>query len=113
VKSLRVMEVWGFEYKSHLVWDKVIQGTGYWLRNRHELLLIGTRGNPVAPAMGSQGESIYVEKRRHHSAKPLVVYQWIEAMFPTLPKLEMFARVARPGWEVWGAEAPQAAEVAA
>jgi N6-adenosine-specific RNA methylase IME4 len=28
----------------------------------------------------------------------------IERMFPDLPKLELFARQARPGWEVWGNE---------
>ena len=30
----------------------------------------------------------------------------IEAYFPTLPKIELFARgKARPGWEIWGLEA--------
>ena len=29
-------------------------------------------------------------------------YTMIERMFPDLPKLELFARQARPGWEVWG-----------
>jgi len=28
--------------------------------------------------------------------------QMIEALFPAVPKLEMFARQARPGWEAWG-----------
>jgi N6-adenosine-specific RNA methylase IME4 len=28
----------------------------------------------------------------------------IERMFPTVPKLEMFARGARAGWDVWAAE---------
>jgi N6-adenosine-specific RNA methylase IME4 len=30
----------------------------------------------------------------------------IERMFPEMPRLEMFARVARPGLDVWGNEAP-------
>jgi hypothetical protein len=29
-------------------------GTGYWFRNQHELLLVGTRGRVPAPAMGTQ-----------------------------------------------------------
>ena len=33
-------------------------------------------------------------------------YELIEAYFPTLPKIELFARgKARPGWTVWGNEA--------
>ena len=33
----------------------------------------------------------------------------IEAYFPTLPKIELFARgKARPGWEAWGLEAKDA-----
>src|SRR5262249_17927131 len=39
--ALRVMEAWGFEYKSHAIWDKMHIGTGFWFRNRHELLLVG------------------------------------------------------------------------
>ena len=39
-----------FEYKSHAVWLKNKVGTGYWFRNQHELLLVGTRGNIPAPA---------------------------------------------------------------
>ena len=30
----------------------------------------------------------------------------IERLFPNVPKLEMFARAARPGWSVWGNEVP-------
>jgi hypothetical protein len=31
----------GFRYVSHFVWNKNRVGTGYWNRNKHELLLIG------------------------------------------------------------------------
>ena len=50
-EALMVMEAWGFEYKSHAVWDKIHIGTGYWFRNSHELLLVGTKGDIPAPAM--------------------------------------------------------------
>ena len=33
----------------------------------------------------------------------------IERVFPTLPKLEMFARKARPGWDSHGNEVGNAA----
>ena len=38
------------------------------------------------------------------SRKPEASYVMIERMFPDLPKLELLARQARPGWEVWGNE---------
>ena len=106
-EALDVMAAWGFAYKSHLVWDKVHSGTGYWFRNRHELLLVGTRGDVPAPGMGTQGPSILTEARTEHSVKPGCVFPLIERWFPNLPKLEMNARRARPGWDVWGAEAPE------
>ena len=39
-----------------------------------------------------------------HSVKPAAFHEIIEAMYPSLPKLEMFARANRPGWDTWGAE---------
>ena len=105
-QALEVMEAWGFTYKSQTIWDKQITGTGYWFRNRHELLLVGTRGKIPAPAMGTQWPSVMVERKRSHSQKPEAAYVMIESYFPNLPKIELFARQARLGWSVWGAEAP-------
>jgi predicted DNA-binding transcriptional regulator AlpA len=50
--------------------------------------------------------------RGAHSEKPDVLYEAVERMYPTLPKLELFCRGRpRPGWTGWGNEAlPQAAE---
>jgi N6-adenosine-specific RNA methylase IME4 len=82
-------------------------GTGYWVRNKHELLLIGTRGQIPAPAPGTQWPSAVEAPIGKHSEKP-VFHELIESYFPTRPKIEHHARgaVARPGWEVWGLEAP-------
>jgi N6-adenosine-specific RNA methylase IME4/ParB-like chromosome segregation protein Spo0J len=43
-EALRVMTAWGFEYQTNMVWIKDWIGPGYWVRGRHELLLIGSRG---------------------------------------------------------------------
>ena len=37
-----------------------------------------------------------------HSEKPIEVVQLLERWYPGLPKLEMFCRVPRDGWSVWG-----------
>jgi N6-adenosine-specific RNA methylase IME4 len=107
-QALEVMEAWGFAYKSQKVWDKVVAGTGYWSFNRHELFLIGTRGKVPCPAPGTQWPSIVVERKRAHSVKPEWGYRWVEEHFPNVPKIELFARRARAGWDCWGAEAPSA-----
>jgi ParB/RepB/Spo0J family partition protein len=106
-----VMEAWGFKYKSQVVWDKGDGdgddvGTGYWFRNQHEVLLVGTRGKIPAPAPGTQWKSIVRAPCGKHSEKPKVFYELIEAYFPNLPKIELNCRgPARPGWAAWGNEA--------
>lgn len=104
--ALRVMAAWGFGYKSHCIWAKDRIGTGYWFRNQHELLLVGTRGNIPAPAMGTQIASLVDAPLGKHSEKPDQFYELIEAYFPNLPKIELNARRAREGWDAWGYEAP-------
>lgn len=106
-QALEVMAAWGFAYKSHMIWAKDRVGTGYWFRNQHELLLVGTRGKVPAPAMGEQFPSVIEAPVGAHSAKPEKFYEVIEAYFPTLPRIELNARVARPGWVRWGYEAPE------
>lgn len=105
-EALVVLEAWGFTYKSHIAWIKDRVGTGYWTRNKHELLIIGTKGDVPAPAMGTQPPSVIVLPRGRHSEKPAFFADMIASLYPTTPKLEMFARVGRVGWDVIGNEAP-------
>ena len=103
--ALQVMSAWGFTYKSHCIWNKDRIGTGYWFRNKHELLLIGTRGNIPAPAMGDQAHSVIDAPVGKHSAKPEAFLEMIEGYFPNLPKIELNRRgPARKGWSAWGNE---------
>jgi N6-adenosine-specific RNA methylase IME4 len=103
-EAFAVIDAWGFHYKSHVVWDKLAPGTGYWFRNCHELLLLATRGAPPAPAPGEQYDSIIGSAAGAHSEKPTAFAEMIEEMFPHAALLEMFARRTRAGWDVWGNE---------
>jgi N6-adenosine-specific RNA methylase IME4 len=103
-QAFEVIRAWGFEYKSNLVWDKELIGMGHWVRGQHELLLIGSKGTPPLPPTESVPASVMRERRREHSRKPEVAYRIIEAMYPALPKIELFARQSRPGWDAWGNE---------
>lgn len=111
-EGLKVMEKWGFEYKSNVVWHKVRKdggsdgrGVGFYFRNVTELLLFGVRGKKartLAPAR-SQVNMIQTRKREH-SRKPDEQYELIERCSPG-PYLELFARGTRPGWTFWGNQA--------
>jgi N6-adenosine-specific RNA methylase IME4 len=105
-EALAVLAGWGFTYKTHAIWFKDKIGLGYWLRGKHELLLIGTRGRVPAPAPGTQWESVITAPIGRHSAKPELFLEMIEKLYPNVPKIELNRRgKARPGWDAWGAEA--------
>ena len=108
-QGLEVMAAWGFAYKSTLTWVKPHIGLGFWTRNRIELLLIGTRGNVPAPAPGEQPPQVIQAARGRHSEKPEQVAAIIERLFPNVPRIELFARASRAGWDVWGNEMEAAA----
>jgi N6-adenosine-specific RNA methylase IME4 len=109
---MKLLEAWGLEYKFYSGWDKEIDGTGYWVLSRLELIIVGTKGNIPAPAPGEKFPQLFRVKRGDHSKKPDEVYEAIERLFPNLVKLEMFARKPRPGWLTWGNEAEPAQEAA-
>jgi N6-adenosine-specific RNA methylase IME4 len=99
----------GFRYVSHYVWGKDKAGKGWWNRNRHEVLLIGVKGNIPCPAPGMQWDSLIMAPRGEHSAKPECFLEMLEQYFPTLPKIELNRRgPPRPGWDAWGNEAETA-----
>jgi N6-adenosine-specific RNA methylase IME4 len=101
-----VLEGWGFEYKTHAVWDKEKIGMGYWFRGQHELLLVATRGKKSPPPADSRFASVFREKRdSKHSRKPICVYEAIESMFPDDVKFEMYSRKPRSGWLAGGNDA--------
>jgi hypothetical protein len=69
-EALSVMKQWGLEYRTGIVWDKKIKGMGYWVRLRHEHLLIGIKGRPQCPIEKLRVDSVFESKRGEHSEKP-------------------------------------------
>lgn len=112
--GLSVMDAWGFEYKSNIIWEKVRKdgqpdgrGVGFYFRNVTELLLFGIKkkSNPnrtLDPAR-SQVNLIRAIKREH-SRKPDEIIPIIEAC-SLAPRIELFARGDRDGWDMWGNQA--------
>ena len=111
-EGLKVMEHWGFKYKSNLIWYKVRKdggpdrrGVGFYFRNVTEILLFGVRGKDVRTLdPGRTQENIIATQKREHSRKPDEQYDLIEAC-SWGPRLEMFARGPRKNWTVWGNQA--------
>jgi N6-adenosine-specific RNA methylase IME4 len=108
-QAFEVIRRWGLTYKTDCVWDKTDgPGQGHYFRQQHETVLLAVRGDMPTPHENARPPSVFRAPRGEHSEKPDKLYEMIERMYPDLPKLELFARKRRPGWEVWGNEAPAA-----
>jgi N6-adenosine-specific RNA methylase IME4 len=113
-EGLRVMQAWGFSYKSNIVWHKIRKdggsdgrGVGFYFRNVTELVLFGVRGkNARTLAPGRRQVNYLNTRKREHSRKPDEIFDIIEACSPG-PRIELFARGTRPGWVLWGDQATE------
>ncbi len=108
--GLKIMQGWGFTYKTNIVWYKIRKdggpdgrGVGFYFRNVTELLLFGIRGSMRTLAPGRRQVNIVATRKREHSRKPAEVYDIIEECSPG-PYLELFARERIDGWTTWGDE---------
>ena len=100
----RLIEAWGFEYKSSFVWNKVKHNMGHYNSVRHELLLICTRGAIGVPGFWTSGTGVYSEPRTAHSKKPGWFRSRIAETFFEARKIELFARERHEGWDAFGNE---------
>lgn len=113
-EGLHVMQSWGFDYKSNIVWHKLRKdggsdgrGVGFYFRNVTELILFGVRGKNARTLPPGRTQVNYMgTRKREHSRKPDEQYELVESCSPG-PFLEMFARGTRPGWSVWGNQADE------
>ncbi len=113
-EGLRVMQAWGFNYKSNIIWYKTRKdggpdgrGVGFYFRNVTEVLLFGVKGkNARTREAGRRQVNIIPARKREHSRKPDEAYDIIEAC-STGPYLELFARGTRKGWTSWGNQAEE------
>lgn len=116
-EGLAVMEAWGFSYKTNLIWEKVRgdgqpdgRGVGFYFRNVTEILLFGVRGDHNRTLQPGRSQvNLIRSMKREHSRKPDEIIPIIEACSPA-PRLELFARGTRPGWDMWGDQAEESYE---
>lgn len=106
---------WGFEPQILLTWCKPGLGCGRWRCNT-EHIVVARKGDRIGNPFGFGGRTsqatagtYFIWPRGKHSEKPQQFFDLVEAISPG-PRLEMFARCRRPGWDAWGNEVPAASE---
>ncbi len=105
-----VMRAWGFEYKQTLVWHKSDGNMGGSIApNSAEYLIVGIKGKPRRLSKLKSAVHKYPQSKRH-SKKPEDFRRMIEETTGG-PYLELFARKATEGWDVWGDEVERTAEL--
>ena len=110
VEALAVVKAWGFELKTMkgFTWHKRTAngkshlGMGHWTRANTEDCLFAVRGRPVRV---SKAVRQFIDApRRRHSQKPDEARDRLVQPVGEVPRIELFARVAVSGWDVWGNE---------
>jgi hypothetical protein len=98
-RALRVLTHWHFRYSSSIVLMKTSTDDETFVRQRHELLLIGTRGaRPPVPSDGHRSDSVLEFSDADTKARREAVLDRIDWMFPRQRKVQLFARSARATW---------------
>lgn len=107
-----VARAWGFEPVVLMTWLKPGLGVGRFRCNTEHFLIArkGSRhGNPFGEggrhAQATEG-TLFQWPRGRHSEKPDEFFQMVESLSAPGPRLEMFSRTIREGWDGWGLEYP-------
>lgn len=108
--ALECLDAWGFKEKTILTWGKDRMGNGDWLRGKTEHCIMAVRGSPIVTLTNQT--TLLPAPVREHSRKPDEFYALVETLCPGT-KLDMFAREAREGYVLWGAETEKFATEAA
>lgn len=103
-EALEVIEAWGFNYKTHMIWNKVRPNMGNYVSPRHELLFIATKGSCTPDTTERPNSVQTIERTGRHSEKPQEFRALIEQLYTYGNKIELFARKQIEGWEAFGNE---------
>ncbi|WP_299083035.1 MT-A70 family methyltransferase, partial [uncultured Paraglaciecola sp.] len=103
--AFEVLQAWGFKYCQTLTWCKKPKGTGQGglYCPTTEFLLLARKGK--MPVGKKRQDTTWWEVKRpmRHSKKPEFFQDLIELQSEA-PRIELFARRERDGWDVWGNE---------
>jgi N6-adenosine-specific RNA methylase IME4 len=109
-EAMTVLDAWGFTYKTvAFVWIKenrqtpsLFWGLGYWTRSNAEICVLATKGSPKR--LSASVHQVILSRIEQHSKKPDETRDRIVQLMGDVTRVELFARQAAPGWDVWGNE---------
>lgn len=122
--ALKIAQAWGFKFTTVLFrWlkgdgqgrlfddgERLKFGQGYHTRGGGcEECWLFKRGKGL-PVLRHDIRKEFYANRREHSRKPDEVSGWLVDLYGNVPRLEMFARQRRPGWDSWGNEVEKFAQ---
>jgi len=116
--GMQVCRAWGFRPSQLITWVKgrlgmvsyamspmegepelILQiGLGHITRGATEHVIVGIRGKVKHLVLDKGVPNVVLASKSRHSAKPQELYQLIERIAPG-PRIEMFARERREGWD--------------
>jgi N6-adenosine-specific RNA methylase IME4 len=117
-EALEVVKAWGFKPKTMqgFTWHKLSKtgakdhfGMGNYTRANAECCLFAVRGKPKRICAAVR--SLIVAPVGRHSAKPDEARQRLVQLMGDVSRVELFARTAAPGWDVWGNQVESTVEV--
>lgn len=100
-----VIESWGFKYLTTITWVKP-SGLGNYFVSTTQHCLFAYKGKCRFP-LRRYAPTNFSAVPRKHSEKPEAFFELCESVSPT-PRVELFARKHRLGWDVWGDEVDSA-----
>ena len=109
-EAIDLLHAWGFKLKTMtgFVWVKKTKlwkmffGMGHWTRAGAECCLIATKGKPKR--LSASVRSVIEAVNEAHSKKPNIFADKIVQLCGDVPRIELFARDKKNGWDVWGDE---------
>lgn len=108
-----LVKAWGFTPKTVVTWAKTQANgetpsmkVGHWFRSASEHVIVAVKGAVRRPENYPALPTWFPHGRLPHSVKPDLIHEYAEKAVPEGPWLEMFARRSRPGWSLWGNQAP-------
>ncbi len=124
--ALAVVDAWGFDVKSEVVWRKLTKngkpwfGMGRTVRASHETCIVAVRGRASKTIKAKNIRSTFAAPvpvdaagKYIHSAKPDAFFSdVVMPLVGDVKRLEIFARTRRPGWDAIGNQLPALKEAA-
>lgn len=106
--AMALIEAWGFTYKTvAFVWvknrgEKLYSGLGFYTNSNAEICIVARRGKAPFVRANRDVKQIVQAQLGVHSRKPDEVRDRIVRLVGDVPRVELFAREAAPGWDRWG-----------